>query len=433
MKDKWTMLGIFANAHNEANLPVHIVGEMARDFQIGDLDGDGQQDVLSYYDEWIGVNYVKNKNFGEMVTIYRTEAKTDVYEVVIYDVDKDGDNDIIAALNPDVALGTKPSLIWLENQNNSFTKVNTILSNQRDIEDIAYGDFDKDGDIDLVLTRNISAGIYLKNNGNGSFANNPFYATGRETMVIDFNKDGFDDVLSWRGNGDIIYYSENDKAGGFKTRKNLAAFDLIHDVEVFDFDFDGDYDLLANGSENFQSQLVVLYNDNFTFTNSKLITNNYTGTCLELSFENGLSKPTVITGGYLDLYKYQGNGNFDFVAGATPYYTYNIFRPLAIDGASHLMATGGENNGYLMDVAGILVSRLTSSFDLTERELTAFPNPAKDRITIVCESFSGATVIDASGNKLLESKDAEISLNGLPGGIYFILVHQVGVLKVIKD
>ena len=432
-RDTESMLGVFANNHNENNLPLYIAGELIHDFETADLDGDAQQDLISFYDEWIGVNYVKNNSFGEMKTIYQTEAKTDIYQMAVFDVDKDGDNDIVVALEPDPVLGTKPTLIWLENQNNDFSKINTLFTNQKDVTDIAVSDFDKDGDIDMVLTRGISTGTYLKNNGNGSFTTTPFYGTGRETKVIDFNKDGFDDVLSWRGNGDIVYYSENDKAGGFKARKNLVALNLIHDVEVHDIDSDGDFDLIVNGSKNSDSEMSLFYNNNFSFTTNKLITTNYTGTCLELSFENGPNNPTIITGGLLDLYRYIGNGNFSLETAVTQYYNYEIFKTIKIDSEVQLLAFGGENNKYTMAISGLITPLSTSTSEEERNGLSVYPNPASNRIVVAHDAFTKATVLNMLGIPMMESEDKEIDISGLPNGIYLIHVHNVGIAKVIKE
>ncbi|MBK7093656.1 MAG: T9SS type A sorting domain-containing protein [Saprospiraceae bacterium] len=431
MKDKWTMLGIFENKYDETNAPLHIVGETLRDFQIGDLDNDGQQDILSYYDEWIGINYIKDNQYLGLKTIFRTPAKTNINEVVIFDIDKDNDNDIIISLNPDVALGSRPTLIWLENINNNFSKANTILNNIRDIGDIALGDFNKDGHKDMVLTRNNSSGIYLKNNGNGTFTSKDFYGTGRESLVIDLNKDGFDDVISWRGNGDIIYYSENDKSGEFKTRKNLAAYSQIHDVKFYDFDFEGDLDLVANVYQNSTSNLVIHFNEALTFTKTKTITTNYTGTCLELAFETGNTKPFIITGGYLDLYKLKDNGDFEFIPGKTPLYTYSIFKRILIDNSYHLLASGGENNGYLMDIEGFRLNT-TSVRNTYQEPLIVYPNPASDLINVSGDNLRGYRIIDIYGNHIFGSDQSTIDLNPLPSGIYFIITIDGRSAKFTK-
>ena len=432
MKDKWTMLGIFENNYDESNLLLHIIGEMPRDFQVGDLDNDGQEDVLSYYDEWIGINYVKDKEYKEMETIFRTPEKTNISQVIIFDIDKDNDNDIIVALEPDPVLGTRPTLIWLENMNNSFTKTNTILNNQRSIGDIALGDFNKDGYSDMVLIKNSSTGIYLKNNGNATFTSKDFYGTGSESLIVDLNKDGYDDILSWRSNGDYIYYSENDKNGNFKPRKNLASYSLIHDVKVFDFDNDGDLDILANVYSNFTSEMLILFNESFNFTKTKSITNNYTGSCLELTFDSANSRPAILTGGYLDLYKMKENGDFEYIPGKTPLYTYNIFKRILIDNEYHLLTYGGENNGYLMDIEGFRFKNTLSTQTSPDETLMLYPNPVTDYITIDGVNTHGAKITDIFGRHIINCKDKVIDVSSMPGGIYFLETQDGRSIKFIK-
>ena len=122
----------------------------------------------------------------------------------------------------------------------------------------AHGDFDGDGDIDLVLRRSNNMVLH-RNNGDGSFA--PYEDKGgingeaRALTVADFNCDGhldvfvaMDSISSSRANRILV----NDGDGNFThhtTDVLPAHYEYTEMAAAADIDLDGDVDLvLANGS-----------------------------------------------------------------------------------------------------------------------------------------------------------------------------------------
>jgi hypothetical protein len=72
-------------------------------------------------------------------------------------------------------------------------------------------------------------------------------------------------------------------------------------------------------------------------------------------------------------------------------------------------------------------------------QITVFPNPTKDEITISVNNFKGnikTEIYDLIGNKLLVTSETTISLNDYAIGIYLIKVaygDRIQEVKVIKD
>ncbi len=146
------------------------------------------------------------------------------------------------------------------------TATNPLSAVPRQAQSSIVGDFDSDGDVD-VLTYAAGGGasvLLYKNNGAGVFtpvastdASSPFrnlaladhFQNSETTFVADFDKDGDLDIWDYVGTAGAGYYLRND--GGVYVR--LAANDnplknvvTIKDYVIHgDFDGDGDKDVLA--------------------------------------------------------------------------------------------------------------------------------------------------------------------------------------------
>ncbi|HEY5825725.1 MAG TPA: IPT/TIG domain-containing protein [Cyclobacteriaceae bacterium] len=142
---------------------------------------------------------------------------------------------------------------------------------------VGHFDFDKDGYIDLVIGAVLDKipstyepiTIY-RNSGNGTFQETGIRIKGYNFMFGDFNRDGFDDIITERGDGYDIYY--NDANHQFNLPANhirLLPLDYNrwwdHTIprlsKVMDYDHDGDLDIMITASS-----IAWLEQDNGTFT-----------------------------------------------------------------------------------------------------------------------------------------------------------------------
>lgn len=192
-------------------------------------------------------------------------SATDDFGVAAGDFDGDGDLDLMIAAN------LAPSRI-LENDGGTFTvKAGAFPSLVMRATDVHARDLDKDGDLDLVVASNMEPIRVFKNDGTGTFVLSGSFVTNNDTFtykiaVADFDGDGYDDVFM--GNAGLNAPSAgqnrlliNDTSGAFKeaTAGSVPSFDDdTIGVGAIDFDGDGDLDLFA---ANFGTAHRLLVND----------------------------------------------------------------------------------------------------------------------------------------------------------------------------
>ncbi len=182
----------------------------------GDYDNDGYLDILSTN----GKIYHNNGNntFTELTSVSLTSVNDG--SVAWGDYDNDGYLDIL--LTGETTSGTKVSKIYHNNGNNTFTEETSIPLTGVRYSSATWGDYDNDGYLDILLTGFISlqkgsiSKIY-HNNGNNAFTEQTsIHLFGLESGSAawgDYDNDGDLDILLsgiW-GNEDlaIIYQNNN--------------------------------------------------------------------------------------------------------------------------------------------------------------------------------------------------------------------------------
>jgi hypothetical protein len=214
-----------------------------------DLDGDGDADVLSASRDNHTIAWYENTdgqgNFGPQQII--TTDATFTRQVYAADLDGDGDNDVLSASIP---------FAWYENDGNGSFLTHIILTADiTDIAAIAVEDIDQDGDLD-VLSGAFNEDIiqwYENIDGQGNFDSpqtidsNAFNVNDIETA--DMDGDGDMDIVysTWGGNG--VNWIENlDGFGNFGPTILLVSPSSQESINASDVDGDGDLDILAASS-----------------------------------------------------------------------------------------------------------------------------------------------------------------------------------------
>lgn len=253
----------------------NIIGVRNGDAEWGDFDNDGDPDVIISGENSSGdptVSIYRNNGTGSFS--YYGSIEDVLYSVLKFgDYDNDGDLDLF--LSGRNSNGAKVTNIY-RNDSGVFSSIGAGL-NIVDRADADWGDYDNDGDLDLVVigTDNSDqpATWLYRNEGNGTFtALNTFINVKWGSVSWgDYDRDGdLDLVLTGRNESDqpiaVIY--RNDGNGSFT---DIGASDLVGVVSSSadwgDFDNDGDLDLVITGRPE-NSRITNIYrNNNGSFTN----------------------------------------------------------------------------------------------------------------------------------------------------------------------
>ncbi|MBL7939944.1 MAG: VCBS repeat-containing protein [Flavobacteriales bacterium] len=208
---------------------------MYQEVSIADMDGDGDQDiVLAVYNGTENVVVLVNNGSGEFTAGMDLLLNvSNPWSVTTVDIEGDGDQDVLSRYDQ--------SGIGLSINNGTGQFSAPVNVTDQPSNEVVHGDLDDDGDVDLALNYASSITL-LENTGSGwiTYATvaSPFTA---ERMVLhDLNADGFDDLLHITGA--VVRCHMNDGNGGV-VRIDLPDSAAM-EVAVGDIDLDGKPDLV---------------------------------------------------------------------------------------------------------------------------------------------------------------------------------------------
>lgn len=171
-------------------------------------------------------------------------------DAALGDFDGDGDVDLLLA----VEFGQNRLLI--NDGTGRFTDATAgrLPSAAHDSEDIGIADFDGDGDLDaVVVSEDDQTNEFYVNDGAGTFTAAVLPVAGTSNGVVVGDVDGDQDPDIVIGNAGAEAVLINDGSGNWSdesaARIPAAATGVTQDVELGDVDLDGDLDLLI-GNEN---------------------------------------------------------------------------------------------------------------------------------------------------------------------------------------
>ncbi len=277
--------GTFRDATKEYGLDQLLSFSTSASF--GDFNADGWPDIYvgNYFNEFkgklsvvtdatvVGANQIakgylllneKGKHFRDVSSEYGLDFRGFGFGGIFTDYDNDRDQDLF--INHDFGYKRTPDML-LENQypRKSFIDVGKKKGMDLRINSMgtAVGDYNNDGWLDYYVT-NIKFNYFMVNQGPGKpFVNKArelgvdFFAISWGANFADFDKDG--DLDLFVSNGDLNpncvpmadFYFEN-LGGRFEdhaSRVGLADYGIGRGSVVFDFDNDGDLDLLVVNQE----------------------------------------------------------------------------------------------------------------------------------------------------------------------------------------
>ena len=272
-----------------------------------DFDEDGDLDLIEGNTGnsivWLNDGKGKFTKIDSGITGVRSSAFSYIISaaknLVIGDVDGDGDKDIVSAGD------TLPSKIWKNSLRhyNSFMQLSPQPIGDLNTQAITLGDIDNDGDLDIVKGNYLNTNKVLLNNNTGIFKEHEIQSTGTiyQTHSIelgDIDSDGDLDMVEGNfGQPNKIWF--NNASGTFTEDSSQALGSTKHTnkIRLGDLDGDGDLDIVtANGfGTTSQPNSVFFNNGNGNFTESEQLGNNVTFS-LTLADVDGDSDLDIIFG-----------------------------------------------------------------------------------------------------------------------------------------
>ncbi len=232
-----------------------------------DYDNDGYEDLFIATTN--GIIVYKNKGDGTFSRVTEDiglHNVSNVSKMLFADFDQDGDLDMYVAQKN----GNK---LFRNNGDGTFTENTSgtgLAGNNQGTADMDFGDWDDDGDLDIVSVTNDGNVELLNNNRHSNFSDisgavglkNPEYA-GAAVAFGDYNNDGRLDILIAGAPGGKCFLLENE--GGRFVPDEKASGQLsnslkgikVYDVAFVDYDNDGHQDIVIAGVNDDSSKKGV--------------------------------------------------------------------------------------------------------------------------------------------------------------------------------
>jgi hypothetical protein len=205
-------LEVYKNNGNETfdlvyNLPL---SDSSREIELADINNDGKLDIILTFFRGADLlaKIINNGNFGfqSMISINFSDYGYKPNKIRCGDMDNDGDIDIVTS-------STEYSRIQLLKNDGTGNFSYNLIQESISTDPIDLGDIDYDGDLDIITAGSYSYSnqslSLLKNYGNGTF-NNPIvidYQSCKSLNLADINNDGNLDIVGTS----YEYYSPYDE------------------------------------------------------------------------------------------------------------------------------------------------------------------------------------------------------------------------------
>jgi len=240
------------------------------------------------------------------------------------DYDNDGDLDVIIAGLDSGNYGV--TKLYKNEGSDSFVEVTGLPIPGTFIGDIAWGDYDNDDDLDIIIqgyTESSQITVLYKNMGDDTFTDTgiffPALADGSVSFA-DFNSDGHLDILvvGFDGAGQIAKIFKNNGDATFTETEVDFPPSIKSAYEWGDYDNDGDLDVFITGLDSEGNLISELFrnNGNETFTETE---NSFTGAWLGDAAWGDYNSDgflDILLSGFAwsariaEVYKNNGNGTF---------------------------------------------------------------------------------------------------------------------------
>jgi hypothetical protein len=221
-----------------------------------DYDNDGFLDLYVVREEGdILYRNVEKGIFKEVTDKTGIGSRTGAHKALFFDLDHDGDLDLFE-------VRTGKNLVFRNNGDGTFTEMAEkmgLTGGEFKSVDAAFGDFNDDGDTDIIVINEDGENLLYENQRQGIFKDITKKSglkniiRSSSVAVGDYDNDGFLDFFIsslkgdrsriFRNNGDGSYKTVNEINTVFSSLKQLKVLDS----KFFDFDNDGFLDIIVTG------------------------------------------------------------------------------------------------------------------------------------------------------------------------------------------
>jgi hypothetical protein len=218
--------GVWAWYNNDGSSWNPVSGLSTEAMTMGDLDGNGQEDLLLGFCDTYGLWAWYNNDHGSWAPVSGLCPE----RVVTGDLDGNGMDDVILDFGPAYGVWA-----WYNNDLGSWAPVSSLIT-----EDIAIGDLDGNGMDDVILDFGPVYGVWAwYNNDHSSWKS---IATSDPSMmeVADLDKNGQDDVVFCFGSTGVVWAWYNNDPATWAPVTNISP----ESISSGEFDADGREDVV---------------------------------------------------------------------------------------------------------------------------------------------------------------------------------------------
>ena len=263
-----------------------------RDLDIGDLNGDGRPDIAVAFSTQTGaVSVLLNQGSRSFAAPVNYNSCSFSKGVAIGDLDQDGDNDLA-----DIS-GCNRSGILLNNGQGAFALSGAYGDGSASMS-IALADLNRDGSKDIAYLNDSSVTILL-NNGNATFGSPQVYWVwdAVDLALGDFEGDGTVDIGTVSSYYGLVFILINGGDGEMVSYSEIPSYgsDAPTGMVVGDFNGDGrplDFALISQGTNT----LTVFFNQGYyTYGHTNAINIGQTPVDIAAGNLDGDSLPDLVS------------------------------------------------------------------------------------------------------------------------------------------
>ena len=216
------------------------------------------------------VSVTSQTTFSSKMNITNSTGE-DPFAIVSGDLDNDTHNDILfCTSNLDASALVLDTIEWYKNDGAGVFTVQTLVSSTlKQVSGLQIVDLNNDGFNDIIATSYFQGKlVWFENDKAGGFNSESIISStvaGANATYVGFIDSGTTlDVAVSAGTDNKVVWFSNNGSGVFGTEQNITtALTEPGDIDMVDFDNDGDLDIVVSTSEWANGVIELFYNDLF--------------------------------------------------------------------------------------------------------------------------------------------------------------------------